>query len=241
MDSGQRQHLGTAEMLFPGILISHGDEKPKTQTIRPIVMNTRDEIYEHQVPFIHPRLPDDVYTSEEMERGNSKGSLNIRAESLGSPFAAGQFPKSSNVPLKRGPPIEAESTGVSRPRKKRATGAAVDPIDLSTETSADNINGAPATPTATVTKGRKQPAVRRKPAMKKAAAGAAILPTQSLAMTRGAEMESGTPGIGSFATSILDEPKRESATEHAALSTSFTELLENEDDGAWMGMAGFAR
>ncbi|CAO1603839.1 hypothetical protein XANCAGTX0491_007417 [Xanthoria calcicola] len=210
------------------------------KSLGPNVRTLQDEIYERQVPFIHPCLPDDVYTSEEMERGNSKGSLKIRAES-GSPFAAGQFPKSSNVPLKRGPPIEAESTGVSRPRKKRATGAAVDPIDLSTETSADNINKAPATPTATVTKGRKQPAARRKPAMKKAAAGAAILPTQSLAMTRGAEMESGTPGIGSFATSILDEPKREGTTGHTALSTSFTELLENEDDGAWMGMVGIAR
>ncbi|KAI4088889.1 MAG: hypothetical protein LQ339_008638 [Xanthoria mediterranea] len=206
----------------------------------PNVRTLQDEIYEHQVPFIHPRQPDDVYTSEEMERRDSRGSLNIRAES-GSPVTAGQFLLSYTVPLKRGAPdsIEAESNRVNRPRKKRATGAAMDPIDLSTEPSAGNINGALAKPT--MTKGRKQPTTRRKPATKKAAAGAAIPPTQPLAVTRGAEMESGTPAMGSFAPSILDEPKREGTTDHTAMSTSFTELLENEDDGAWMGMVGFAR
>ncbi|KAI4222857.1 MAG: hypothetical protein L6R36_005840, partial [Xanthoria steineri] len=216
---------------------------PQQQSVGPNVRTLQDEIYEHQVPFIHPRLPDDVYTSKEMERRDSRGSLNIHEEAR-SPFAAGQLPLSYSVPLKRGAPDsnEAESSGVSRPRKKRATGAAMDPIDLSTEPSAENIDIAPAAPTATATKGRKQPAARRKPAIKKAAAiAAAVLPTQPLAVTRGAEIERSTPGMGSLAPSILDEPKREGTTEHAALSTSFTELLENEDEGTWMDMVGFAR
>ena len=221
----ERPHMPANKRLWP------------QQSIGPNVRTLQDEIYEHQVPFIHPRLPDDVYTIEEMERGNSRASLNIRSES-GSPFAAGQLPKSSNVPLKRGAPdsIEVESIGASRPRKKRATGAAMDPIDLSTESSADNINGTSATLTAT--KGRKKPVARRKSTLKKATAGAAIMPIQPLATTPAAEMEG---GIGSVATSTLDCPKRENATDHTALPTSFTDLLENDDEGTWMGMVGTAR
>lgn len=63
-------------------------------------------------------------------------------------------------------------------------------------------------------------------------------------MTPAAENERTTPAMGPFASSILDEPNANGLPETAdqrALSKSFTELLENEDDEAWMGMVDFGK
>ncbi|KAI4276525.1 MAG: hypothetical protein L6R38_005647 [Xanthoria sp. 2 TBL-2021] len=122
----------------------------------PNVPNMHSDIYGHQVLFVPPRQPD-LYTSDQMERLNSKEFLEIGA-GFGSPFASGQFPLSYSVPLKRNPPkpSKAKPSDVKQPRKKKATAANTDPIDPSLEQHAGNINGAEATSTAT--KGRKQPA-----------------------------------------------------------------------------------
>ncbi|KAI4260998.1 MAG: hypothetical protein L6R42_003794 [Xanthoria sp. 1 TBL-2021] len=204
-------------------------------------MGLHGQICGHQVPFVPPRQSD-VYTSEQMERPNSRGLLENSA-GFGSPFASGRFPLSYSLPLKRNPPksSKARSNGVAQPRKKKVVATDTDPVDPSLEQHAAHINGVQATTPAT--KGRKQPAARRKPASRKAAAGADILPAQRLAITPAAKNERIT-AMGSFASSILDEPIADGLPEtadHRAQSQSMTELLKNEDDEAWMGMVDFSK
>ncbi|KAI4262616.1 MAG: hypothetical protein L6R42_002209 [Xanthoria sp. 1 TBL-2021] len=205
-------------------------------------MGLHSQICRHQVPFVPPRQSD-VYTSEQMERPNSRGLLENSA-AFGLPFASGRFPLSYSVPLKRNPPksSKARSNGVVQPRKKKAVAAVTDHVDPLLEQQAGHISRVQATPAAT--KGRKQPAAGRKPTSKKAAAGADILPAQRLAITPAAKNERTTPAMESFASSILDEPNVDGLPEtadHRAQSQSYTELLENENDEAWMGMVDFGR
>ncbi|KAL8751246.1 MAG: hypothetical protein Q9199_006554 [Rusavskia elegans] len=205
-------------------------------------MGLHGQICGHQVPFVPPRQSD-VYTSEQMERPNSRGLLENSA-GFGSPFASGRFPLSYSLPLKRNPPksSKARSNGVAQPRKKKVVATDTDPVDPSLEQQAGHINGVQATTAAT--KGRKQPAARRKSTSKKTAAGADILPPQRLAITPAAKNERTTPAMGSFASSIVDEPNADGLPEtadHRAQSQSLTELLENEDDEAWMGMVDFGK
>lgn len=205
-------------------------------------MGLHSQICGYQVPFVPPRQPD-VYTCEQMERLNSRGLLEIGA-GFGSPFASGRFPLSYSVPLERNPPkpSKAASNGVVQPRKKKVVAADRDPVDPSLGQQAGHINGVQATPAAT--KERKQPAARRKPTSKKAAVGGDILPAQRLAITPAAKNERTTPAMGLFASSILGEPNADGLPEtadHRAQSQSMTELLENEDDEAWMGMVDFGK